>query len=74
MANLPSYLKLHQFRRNERERPYREQARLLLAGLLGRGPSPRYLVKPAWAHGRDECRVCRPPRKNVEETTPALAA
>jgi len=50
MATLPSYLKLHQFRRNERERPYREQACLLLAALLGQGPSPRCLVKPRWVH------------------------
>ena len=68
LATLPSYLKLHQFRRNERERAYREQACLLLASLLGQGPSPRCLVKPAWVHGRDECRVWRPPREQVEET------
>jgi transposase-like protein len=74
MATLPSYLKLHQFRRNERERAYREQACLLLASLLGQGPSPRCLVKPRWLHGRDECRVWRPPRETAEETVPALAA
>lgn len=74
MATLPSYLKLHQFRRNERERPYREQACLLLASLLGQGPGPRCLLPAAWAHGRDECRVWRPPRETVEERVPALAA
>jgi transposase-like protein len=74
MATLPSYLKLHQFRRNERERPYREQACLLLASVLGQGPSPRCLVTPGWVHSRDECRVWRPPRETVEETVPALAA
>jgi transposase-like protein len=74
MANLPSYLKLHQFRRNERERPYREQACLLLASLLGQGPVPRCLVPAPWAHGRDACRVWRPPRQQVEEALPALAA
>jgi hypothetical protein len=74
MANLPSYLKLHQFRRNERERPYREQAGLLLASLLGQGPGPRCLLPAAWAHGRDECRVWRPPLENVEAAAPALAA
>lgn len=74
MANLPSYLKLHQFWRNERERPYREQACLLLAALLGQGPGPRCLLPAAWAHGRDECRVWRPPLEKVEEAAPALAA
>jgi transposase-like protein len=74
MANLPSYLKLHQFRRNERERPYREQACLLLAALLGQGPGPRCLLPAAWAHGRDECEVWRPPREQVEEAVTALAA
>jgi len=74
MATLPSYLKLHQFRRNERERPYREQACLLLASLLGQGPGPRCLVPAAWTHGRDACRVWRPPRQTVEEGATALAA
>jgi transposase-like protein len=74
MANLPSYLKLHQFRRNERERPYWEQACLLLASLLGQGPGPRCLLPAAWAHGRDACRVWRPPRESVAEMAPALAA
>lgn len=74
MATLPSYLKLHQFRRNERERPYWEQACLLLAALMGEGPSPRCLVRPGWVHSRDECRVWRPPREHAEETAPALAA
>jgi transposase-like protein len=74
MGTLPSYLKLHQFRRNERERPYREQACLLLASLLGQGPGPRCLLPAAWAHGRDACQVWRPPRENVAETVPALAA
>jgi transposase-like protein len=74
MANLPSYLKLHQFRRNERERPYWEQACLLLAALLGQGRGPRCLLPPVWAHRRDECGVWRPPREQVEEAVPALAA
>jgi len=74
MATLPSYLKLHQFRRNERERPYWEQACLLLATLLGQGPGPRCLVPAAWAHGRDACTVWRPPREQVEEAVTALAA
>jgi hypothetical protein len=74
MVNLPSDLKLHQFRRNERERPYREQACLLLAALLEQGSSPRCLVKPVWVHGRDECLVWRPPREKGEETAPALTA
>jgi hypothetical protein len=74
MANLPSYLKLHQFRRNERARPYREQACLLLSVLLGQGPGPRCLLPAAWAHGRDECRVWRPARQQVEEVTTARAA
>jgi transposase len=74
MANLPSYLKLHQFRRNERERPYREQACVLLAALLGQGPGPRCLLPAAWAHGRDACEVWRPPREKVEEAAHALAA
>jgi ISXO2-like transposase domain len=50
MATLPSYLKLHQFRRNEREWPYREQACLLLASLLGQGPGPECLLPASWAH------------------------
>jgi transposase-like protein len=74
MATLPSYLKLHQFRRNERERPYREQACLLLASLLGQGPGPRCLLPAPWAHGRDECRVWRPPREQVEAVAAELAA
>jgi transposase-like protein len=74
MATLPSYLKLQQFRRNERERPYREQACLLLAALLGQGPGPRCLLPAAWGHGRDECAVWRPPRPQIEEAFPALAA
>jgi transposase-like protein len=74
MATLPSYLKLHQFRRNERERAYWEQACLLLAALLGQEPSPRCLLPAAWAHGRDECGVWRPPRQQVEEAVTALAA
>jgi hypothetical protein len=74
MATLPSYLKLHQFRRNERGRSYREQACLLLAGLLGQGPGPRCLLPVAWAHRRDACEVWRPPREKAEEGVPALAA
>lgn len=74
MATLPSYLKLHQFRRNERERPYWEQACLLLAALMGQGPSPRCRVTPGWVHSRNACRVWRPPRESVAETAPALAA
>jgi transposase-like protein len=74
MTNLPSYLKLHQFRRNERERPYREQACLLLAALLGQGPGPRCLLPSAWAHSRDGCEVWRPPRQQVEAAVTALAA
>jgi transposase-like protein len=74
LGTLPSYLKLHQFRRNERERPFREPACLLLAALMGQGPSPRCLVKPRWVHRRDECRVWRPPRESVAATVPALAA
>lgn len=74
MATLPSYLKLHQFRRNERERPYREQACLLLASLLGQGPGPRCLLPAAWTHRRDACEVWRPPRGKAEEIAPALAA
>jgi len=74
MATLPSYLKLHQFRRNERERPYWEQACLLLAALLGQGPGPRCLLPAAWAHSRDECPVWRPPVEKMEEAAPALAA
>jgi transposase-like protein len=74
MATLSSYLKLHQFRRNERERPYREQACLLLGALLGQGPGPRCLLPAAWAHGRDGCEVWRPLRKKAEETEAALAA
>jgi transposase-like protein len=74
MANLPSYLKLHQFRRNERERAYREQACLLLAALLGQGPGAQCLLSPAWAHGQDECGVWRPPRQQVEQAVTVLAA
>jgi len=74
MATLPSYLKLQQFRRNERERPYREQACLLLASLLGQGPGPRCLVPVAWAHGRDACEVWHPPQEQIEGAVPALAA
>jgi transposase-like protein len=74
MANVPSYLKRHPFRRNERERPYREQACLLLASLLGQGPGPRCLVPAAWTHGRDACEVWRPPPEKMEEAVPALAA
>jgi len=74
MANLPSYLKLHQFRRNERERPYRDQACLLLGALLGQGPGPRCLLPAAWAHGRDGCEVWRPLREKAEEAEAALAA
>jgi transposase-like protein len=74
MATLPSYLKRHQFRRNQRERPYREQACLLLAALLGQGPGPRCLLPAAWAHGRDACQVGRPPREQAEEIAPAWAA
>jgi transposase-like protein len=74
MSTLPSYLKLHQFRRNERERPFREQACLLLAALLGQGPGPRCLLPAAWVHGRDGCEVWRPPREQVEEAVTALAA
>jgi hypothetical protein len=74
LANLPSYLKLHQFRRNHRECPYREQACVLLAALLGQGAEPRCLLPAAWAHGRDACEVWRPPREQVEETVHALAA
>jgi hypothetical protein len=74
MGTLPSYLKRHPFRRNERERPDWEQACLLLASLLGQGPSPRCWVTPGWVHNRDECRVGRPPRESVAETAPALAA
>ena len=36
--------------------------------------SARFLLPAAWAHGRDECGVWRPPRQQVEEATPALAA
>jgi transposase-like protein len=74
MATLPSYLKLHQFRRNERERPYREQACRLLGALLGQEPGPRCLLPAAWAHRRDECEVWRPPRQQAEEAVTALAA
>jgi transposase-like protein len=74
MTNLPSYLKLHQFRRNERERAYREQACLLLAAWLGQGAGPRCLLPAAWAHGRDNCPVSRPPRQQVKEEVTALAA
>lgn len=74
MANLPSYLKLQQFRRNERERPYREQACLLLGALLGQGPGPRCLLPAAWAHRRDGCEVWRPLREKAEEAEVALAA
>jgi transposase-like protein len=74
MATLPSYLKLQQFRRNERERPYREQACLLLASLLGQGPGPRCLLPAPWAHGRDRCEVWRPAGQEIEEAVTALAA
>jgi ISXO2 transposase-like protein len=74
IGTLPSDLKLHQFRRNDRERPYQEQACLLLAALMGQGPSLRCLVTPGWVHSRDECRVWRPPRESIAEPAPALAA
>jgi hypothetical protein len=74
MATLPSYPKLHQFRRNERERPDWEQACLLGAALMGQGPSPRCWVTPGWVPNREECRGWRPPRESVAETAPALAA
>jgi transposase-like protein len=74
MVNLPSYLKLHQFRRNERERPYRDQACLLLAVLLGVGTGPRCLLPAGKAHDRDECEVWRPPGQQIEEAVTALAA
>ena len=74
MANLPSYLKLHQFRRNERERPYWEQACLLLSALLGEGTTPRCLLPAAWAHGRERCSVWRPPQQEVETAITAGAA
>lgn len=74
MATLPSYLKRHQFRRNEGERPYREQACLLLASRLGQGPGPRCLLPAHWAHGRDACEVWRPVREKAEEVEAALAA
>jgi hypothetical protein len=74
MGTLPSSLKRHPFRRNERERPYWEQACLLLAARMGQGPSPRCWVTPGWVPNRDECRGWRPPRESVAETAPALAA
>jgi hypothetical protein len=74
MGTLPSSLKRHPFRRNERERPDWEQACLLWAALMGQGPSPRCWVTPGWVQNRDACRVGRPPRESVAETAPALAA
>jgi len=61
LQNLASYLKLHQFRRNHRKQAAWEQAALLLAGLLGNGPSPLCLVRPAWAHSLGKCQVGRFP-------------
>jgi hypothetical protein len=74
MTTLPSYLRLHQFRRNKRERPYWEQACLLLASLVRKGPGPRCLLPAAWAHRRDACEVRCPPQEQAEEIAPVLAA
>lgn len=74
LMNLPSYLKLHQFERNHRERPHWEQAELLLASLLGRGPAPRCLVRPEWGHTLAECRVGRRVQAEQPEERLPLAA
>jgi transposase len=74
LMNLPSYLSLHQFERNHRDRPHWEQAELLLASLLGNGPAPRCLVRPEWGHTMAECRVGRPVRQEPEEERLPLAA
>jgi hypothetical protein len=57
--NLPSYLQLHQFERNHRDRPHWEEAEQLLASVLGNGPAPCCLVRPEWGHTMAECRVGR---------------
>jgi transposase-like protein len=74
LMNLPSYLKLHQFERNHRERPHWEQAELLLASLLGNGPAPRCLLRPEWGHTMAECRVGRHVRQEAGEESLPLAA
>ncbi len=74
LMNLSSYLALHQFERNHRDRPHWEQAKLLLASVLGKGPAPRCWVRPEWGHTMAECRVGRRlPEAKPEERLPLAA-
>jgi transposase InsO family protein len=66
MATLPSYLKLHQFRRNEGERPYWEQACLLLAALMGQYACREYVGRLEGAGAQISMAAAGTPLENAQ--------